>query len=361
MMNLQLQNNSYNQTEAMVSRNEEARWQAVLGRDRQADGSFVFGVLTTGVYCRPSCPARRPLRKNVRFFSSFSEAERAGLRACARCQPRVATAGNSALVERLCRYIEAHSDQKITLETLSKFAGLSPFHLQRIFTAELGISPARYQQSCRFSQFKRALRQNSVTTAWTEAGYSSSSRVYETARTRLGMAPRQYGKGAAQEQLRFTTFSSPLGAVLLVAGEAGVCSVQFPGDVPPEKLLGSEYPNALLSRDDKGLSAWAGQVRELLAGEKISHNIPLDVRGTAFQQKVWQELQKIPAGQTRTYSEIARAVGRNSAVRAVAGACASNPLAVLVPCHRVVHKNGSAEGYRWGTERKRKLLKLEAR
>jgi len=340
---------------------DEARWQAVLKRDSGRDGTFVFGVLSTGVFCRPSCPARRPLRKNVRFFDSPQLAEKAGLRACLRCKPTDASAGKSALVQRLCRYMEANTDSKITLQTLSKLAGMSRFHLQRLFTAELGISPAKYLQACRFSQFKRALRNHPVTTAWAEAGYSSPSRVYESARTRLGMAPSHYRSGAPEEELRFSKFSTPLGKMLLVAGTAGVCSVQFADGANAENLLRSEYPRATFRRDDEGLADWAAQVRALVAGEKSAHNIPLDIRGTAFQQKVWQQLQKIPSGETRTYSEIASALGQHSAVRAVASACASNSLAVVVPCHRVIHKNGSANGYRWGTHRKEKLLKAEAR
>jgi AraC family transcriptional regulator of adaptative response/methylated-DNA-[protein]-cysteine methyltransferase len=360
MMNMEA---AYNLVKPMIPRSkEETRWQAVLKRDRDYDGKFLFGVMTTGVYCRPSCPARRPLRKNVAFYASPREAEAAGLRACLRCKPKDSAGGNSALVERLCRYMEAHSEEKLTLKALGKFAGLSPFHLQRIFTAELGISPAKYLQALRFSRFKQGLHKNSVTTAWAEAGYSSSSRVYENARSRLGMAPRNYARGAAQEELRFTIFSTVLGQVLLVAGTAGVCMAQFvnpPEEQTADALLRKEYPNASFHRDDQGLVEWARQVSALVAGEKISHRIPLDVRGTAFQQKVWSALQKIPAGETRSYSEVATSIGQNSAIRAVATACAKNSLAVLVPCHRVVHRNGSSEGYRWGSERKRKLLKLE--
>ncbi len=332
----------------------------MLRRDSGADGSFVFGVLTTGVYCRPSCPARRPLLSNVRFFNSPQEAEKSGLRACLRCKPTAVSAGKSALVQDLCRYMEANSDKKITLSTLSRRAGLSRFHLQRVFTAELGISPAKYLQSCRFARFKKALRKDSVTTAWAEAGYSSSSRVYEVARKRLGMAPARYGNGAAQEELRFTRFDTPLGNMVLVAGEAGVCCVQFVEDNDAREALQSEYPNAVLTQDDRGLASWAAQVRALVAGEKSSHNIPLDIRGTAFQQKVWQQLQKIPAGETRSYSQLARAAGRESAVRAVATACAANTLAVVVPCHRAIHKDGSISGYRWGTQRKQELLRKES-
>lgn len=343
---------------------EQQRWQAVLQRDSNLDGAFVFGVLSTGVYCRPSCPARRPLRKNVRFFDSPRQAESAGLRACLRCKPTNTTASKSALVQRLCRYMEANTESKITLTTLSKLAGMSRFHLQRVFTAELGISPAKYLQACRFSRFKHALRKHSVTTAWAEAGYSSSSRVYESARARLGMAPSRYQRGAVEEELRFTKFSTPLGKMLLVAGAAGVCSVQFidkNAGNHAEDALRSEYPGAVFKRDDEGLAEWAEQVRALVAGEKSSHNIPLDIRGTVFQQKVWQQLQKIPSGQTRTYSQVAQGIGQRSAVRAVANACGSNALAVVVPCHRVIHKDGSSSGYRWGAQRKEKLLAAEAR
>ena len=361
---MKLESTAYNPIQAMkplADSNDDARWRAVLERDREADGAFVFGVLTTGVYCRPSCPARRPLRKNVKFFSSIQQAEQSGLRACLRCQPRSVSSGNADLVRRLCRHIEANSDRKLTLEALGRFAGLSPFHLQRVFVAELGISPAKYLQAVRFSQFKQSLRKGDVTTAWAEAGYSSPSRVYETATSRLGMPPRRYGSGAAREQLRYTTFATSLGKVALVASKAGVCAVSFVEDTNVEKSLRNEYPNASLTRDDEGLSSWAVQVEKLVAGEKKSHTIPLDVRGTAFQQRVWQELQKIPSGQTRSYSEVARSMGRDSAIRAVATACASNPLAIVVPCHRVVHKSGRSEGYRWGPERKRKLLQAEAR
>ena len=348
-------------TPAAMPTIDEARWQAVLRRDRGADGTFVFGVLSTGVYCRPSCPARRPLRENVRFFRSIQEAEKSGLRACFRCKPTDASAGSSALVQRLCRYIEANVENRITLQRLSQVAGISRFHLQRVFTAELGISPAKYLQACRFSQFKHGLRKNPVTTAWVEAGYSSSSRIYETARKRLGMAPSRYRDGAAAEELRFTIFSTVLGRMLLVAGATGVCSVQFTDSADVQKLLRAEYPKAVLRQDDAGLANWSAQVRALVAGEKTRHDIPLDIRGTAFQQKVWQQLQKIPSGQTRSYSEVAQAVGHRAAGRAVASACASNRLAVVVPCHRVVHKDGSSNGYRWGTERKQKLLRAEAR
>ena len=350
----------------------DARWQAVLSRDVAADGKFVFGVTTTGIYCRPTCPARRPRRDNVCFFDSPQAAERAGLRACFRCKPTGSPEG-PRLVERICRYIEAHADEKITLAKLSQAAGLSPFHLQRVFKSEMGISPRQYLESLRFSKFKRGLRNSrqqgqtgnspggngAVTDALVDAGYSSPSRLYETARKKLGMTPRRFHAGAPDEELRFTTFQSELGEVLLVASSAGLCGVQFLTDQSAEVSLKSEYSRATFIRDDVGLKGWTLLLQELLAGRQPSKSISLDIRGTAFQQRVWQVLQRIPAGKTQTYSEVACAIGKPRAVRAVANACASNRLAVVVPCHRVVRSNGELSGYRWGTDRKRRLLENE--
>ncbi len=337
----------------------DARWQAVLHRDAAADGKFVFGVTSTGVYCRPSCPAKRPRRDRVRFFDSPQAAEKAGLRACLRCRPdRQAEAGS--LIERICRYLEVHCEEKVTLAALSKVASMSAFHLQRRFKREMGISPRQYLESFRFSRFKRGLRRGTVTQALVESGYSSPSRVYETASRKLGMPPRQFGAGAPREHLRFTTFASELGEVLLAASAAGVCGVQFLDKEAAEERLRGEYPRAEFSRDDAGLEPWAAAVAELIRGQKPAQRVPLDIRGTAFQQLVWQQLQRIPAGQTRSYTEVARAVRKPEAVRAVAGACASNRVAVVIPCHRVVRGDGGLAGYRWGTDRKRRLLEAEA-
>jgi AraC family transcriptional regulator of adaptative response/methylated-DNA-[protein]-cysteine methyltransferase len=325
----------------------DARWQAVLSRDVAADGKFVFGVTTTGIYCRPSCPARRPRRDHVSFFDSPQAAELAGLRACLRCKPAGLPAG-PRLIERICRHLEAHSDEKITLAKLSRAAGLSPFHLQRVFKSEMGISPRQYLESLRFSKFKRGLRSSrqpgqtrhpggngAVTDALVDAGYSSPSRLYET------------------------TFQSELGEMLLVASSAGLCGVQFLTGQSPEGLMKAEYSRATFTRDDAGLRGWTRLLEELLAGRQPSKSIALDIRGTAFQQRVWQVLQRIPAGKTQTYSEVASAIGKPRAVRAVANACASNRLAVVVPCHRVVRSNGELSGYRWGTDRKQRLLENE--
>jgi len=343
----------------------DTRWQAVLSRDAAADGKFVFGVTTTGVYCRPTCPARRPRRENIRFFDSPRAAEQAGLRACFRCKPAGLPEG-PRLVERICRHIEAHSDEKLTLAKLSQAAGLSPFHLQRIFKGEMGISPRQYLESLRFSKFKRGLRNSrpsggngAVTDALVDAGYSSPSRLYETARKKLGMTPRRFHAGAPDEELRFTTFQSELGELLLVVSSAGLCGVQFLTGQSAEGVLKSEYSRATFTRDDAGLSGWTLLLEELLAGRQPSKSIALDIRGTAFQQRVWQVLQRIPTGKTQTYSEVASAIGKPRAVRAVANACASNRLAVVVPCHRVVRSNGELSGYRWGADRKKRLLQNE--
>jgi AraC family transcriptional regulator of adaptative response/methylated-DNA-[protein]-cysteine methyltransferase len=340
----------------------DARWQAVLSRDAAADGKFVFGVTTTGIYCRPTCPARRPRRDNVRFFDSPQAAEQAGLRACFRCKP-VGSPEGPRLVERICRHIEAHSDEKITLAKLSQAVGISPFHLQRVFKSEMGISPRQYLESLRFSKFKRGLRASrqpggngAVTEAIVDAGYSSPSRLYETARKKLGMTPRRFHAGAPDEELRFTTFQSELGEMLLVASSAGLCGVQFLTGQSPEGALKSEYSRANFTRDDAGLRGWTLLMEELLAGRQPSKSISLDIRGTAFQQRVWQVLQRIPAGKTQTYTEVACAIGKPKAVRAVANACGSNRLAVVIPCHRVIHSNGEVSGYRWGTDRKKRLL-----
>lgn len=341
---------------------DERRWQAVCQRDRAADQTFVFGVLTTGIYCRPSCPARRPLRKNVRFFATAGEAERAGLRACFRCKPNDPHAGAAALVARVCRHIEANLEEPLTLQDLAAVAGISPFHLQRTFTRELRISPRQYADACRFAALKKGLRgSRSVTEAIVEAGYSSPSRVYEMAHSRLGTTPYKFQSGTAGEPLRYTVFDTALGGVALVGTERGVCSLEFVDPNAAEATLRAEYRAAVLVRDDRALRDAAGHVRRLIAGHSCSSAIPLDIRGTAFQQRVWAELCRIPRGQTRSYSQMAAAIGAPSATRAVARACATNPLAVLVPCHRVVGKNGALTGYRWGLERKRKLLEAESK
>ena len=339
---------------------EEERWQAVTSRDAAADGSFVFGVTTTGIYCRPSCAARRPLRKNVEFFATASDAERSGLRACLRCKPNDATVGSAAVVERLCRFIEENAGEKVTLESLSRKAAMSPFHLQKVFKRLMGVSPRQYLEAHRFKTLKRSLPKGSVTDASYEAGFSSSSRVYGTVRKRLGMSPRKYAAGAAGEQIRYTVTGTKLGRVLLAASDIGLCGVQFvDDDADLEQVLRAEYPLANFIRDDRSLTGFVKAVQKTAEGTACPSTLPIDIRGTAFQQKVWHHLQTIPAGATRTYSEVAAELGNPAAVRAVASACAANRLAMVVPCHRVTHKTGSATRYRWGAQRKQELLKME--
>jgi AraC family transcriptional regulator, regulatory protein of adaptative response / methylated-DNA-[protein]-cysteine methyltransferase len=347
-----------------VSSMDEARWQAVLARDAAADGSFVFGVLTTGVYCRPSCAARRPLRQNVRFFATPTEAARSGLRACLRCKPDAAGNSNSEVVARICRYLEANAGEKITLKTLAKNVGMSPFHMQRIFKRAMGVSPRQYLEQYRFTNFKAKLPSKSVTDAVYEAGFGSASRVYDSARARLGMSPKEYATGASGELIRYTVISTVLGRVLLAASQSGICAVQFVESEETNSLetqLRGEFRLARFTRDDDGLQRFERAVQDAAKGQRTPSGVPLDIRGTAFQQRVWRQLRNIPAGETRTYSELANEIGAPAAVRAVASACATNRLAVVVPCHRVVHKGGGTPRYRWGADRKLKLLELESK
>jgi AraC family transcriptional regulator, regulatory protein of adaptative response / methylated-DNA-[protein]-cysteine methyltransferase len=355
-------------TERVVAAVEdEARWDAVYGRDRTQDGAFVYGVRTTGVYCRPSCPSRRPLRANVSFYASPAQAEAAGLRACRRCKP-LALVGDSERVGRmreLCRYIESHADEQLTLAALARRAGLSSSHLQRSFQALVGVSPRAYAEACRLAHFKRELRAGkSVTDATYEAGFGSSSRIYERSDTRLGMTPSQYrarGRGVAISHAATTT---ALGPMLLGATDRGLCFIQF-GDSPEALLaqLQREYPEATLTpmRESQraDFEAWMRALSAHLAGAQTHLALPLDIRGTAFQMKVWRYLQQIPYGEVQSYGEVAAAIGAPKAARAVASACARNRLAIAVPCHRVIRGSGELGGYRWGLERKRTLIDVE--
>ncbi len=349
--------------ESMAGRSsgEDRRWQAVMARDRAQDGQFVFAVATTGVYCRPSCAARRPRRENVRFFLTTDEAERAGYRACLRCHPKSVGNGESDAMKAVCRFIEQHLDEPLTLERLGREFEQSPFHLQRRFKAAVGITPREYADSCRLRLLKRNLQAgDSVTRAMYDAGYGSSSRLYERTASQLGMTPEKYRRGAIAATIRYTCADSPLGRMLVAATERGICAIQF-GRSDGELLEGlkREFPFAARKADDGGLKTW---VRELLAhmqGKKLSSALPLDIRATAFQRKVWRHLQSIPFGATKSYSQVAKAIGRPSATRAVARACATNPVAVEIPCHRVVREDGSMGGYRWGMERKKALLEME--
>jgi AraC family transcriptional regulator, regulatory protein of adaptative response / methylated-DNA-[protein]-cysteine methyltransferase len=341
---------------------DESRWHAVLRRDAARDGEFVFAVSSTGVYCRPSCAARRPRRENVEFFPIPEAAERAGYRACLRCRPR-ALSGNAELkiVRAICRYIEQHLDEPVTLDRLGREFRQSPFHLQRKFKAVLGITPREYADSCRLRMLKRNLQAgDSVTRAMYDAGYGSSSRLYERTASQLGMTPHKYRRGAIAATIRYACSDSPLGRMLIAATEKGICCIQF-GKSDGELLEGlkREFPFAVRKQDEGGLRSWMSALLKHMQGKNLDTALPLDIRATAFQRQVWTYLQSIPFGETKSYSEVAKAIGHPRACRAVARACATNRVAVEIPCHRVVREDGSMGGYRWGLGRKKALLRME--
>ena len=343
---------------------EASRWQAVVERDRSLDGMFVFAVSSTGVFCRPSCPARRPQRKNVQFFEHATAAEQAGYRACLRCRPK-AVDGNpqSALVRAMCRYIEQNIEDRLTLGVLATKFRRSAFHLQRMFKSVLGVSPKAYIDACRLRQVKQNLQAgHDVTTSLYAAGYGSSSRLYERTASQLGMTPEKYRRGAMAAVVRFTIAPSPLGRMLIAATDKGICAIQFAGsDEELQQGLMREFPFASRKRDDAALAEWRVSLEQLLNGQQPHPNLPLDIRATAFQRRVWEHLQRIPRGETQSYSAVAKKLGMPKATRAVARACATNPVAIAIPCHRVVREDGDLGGYRWGITRKEQLLAMEKR
>jgi AraC family transcriptional regulator of adaptative response/methylated-DNA-[protein]-cysteine methyltransferase len=341
---------------------EARRWQAVLDRDSVHDGTFVFGVSSTGIFCRPSCPARRPRRENVRFFDHATAAEQAGYRACLRCRPKAADANpQSALVRAMCRYIEQHIEDRLSLSLLAGEFRRSPFHLQRTFKSVLGVTPKAYIDACRLRQVKQNLQAgHDVTTALYAAGYGSSSRLYERTAAQLGMTPEKYRRGAVAAVVRFTIAPSPLGQMLIAATDKGICAIQFAdSDQQLQQGLMREFPFAVRRRDDAALTGWKTNLTRLIDGQDAHPSLPLDIRATAFQRRVWEALQRIPRGETRSYSAVAKKIGMPKATRAVARACATNPVAIAIPCHRVVREDGELGGYRWGIERKEQLLALE--
>src|ERR1700730_5305877 len=334
---------------------------AAIARDRTHDGDFVFAVSSTGVYCRPSCPARRPRRQNVTFFRKPDEAERAGYRACLRCRPKALVNGTLEIVKAMCRYIESHLDEPLTLARLGAQFHQSPFHLQRTFKSVLGVTPRAYADSCRMNQLKGNLRAgHSVTRSMSDAGYSSSSCLYERTASQLGMTPDKYRRGAIAAPIRYTCTDSPLGRMLIAATENGICTIQFAdSDDELEHGLRHEFPFANRRRDDAALETWKDNLLRQMHGHKLRSSLPLDIQATAFQRRVWAQLQSIPFGATRSYGPGAKAIGQPTATRAVARACATNPVAVAIPCHRVVREGGEMGGYRWGVARKKSLLELE--
>ncbi len=344
---------------------EEQLWQAVLARDRQRDGSFVVAVKSTGIYCRPSCPARRPRRDRVMFFRLPEAAEQAGFRACRRCHPKQAHLADPQveMVQRACRYIEAHDEKTVTLTELGRQVGISAFHLQRVFKSVMGISPRQYADACRMGRFKTRVRESgSVTGAMYDAGFGSSSRLYERASMGLGMTPATYSRGGRGAVINYTTAKCALGVLLVAGTERGVCAVKLSdSEAQLEADLHAEYPLAQIQRNDANLREPVKELLDYLAGKQPRLDLPLDIQATAFQWQVWENLRAIPYGQTKSYSEVAAAMGQPKAVRAVARACATNPVALVIPCHRVIREDQSLGGYRWGLERKEKILAKERR
>ena len=338
----------------------EEAWRAVERRDPRFDGRFVYAVSSTRIYCRPSCPSRRPKRERVAFYAAPDAAERDGFRACRRCKPSDAKQASAigVAVERARQYLEANPDRLISLASLAEAVGVSPFHLQRNFKRMVGVSPREYQDALRVSQFKSRLRAgDTVSRATYEAGFGSSSRVYERSDRALGMTPKTYRRGGDGMTIRYAIADSPFGKLLVVTTDRGVCAVAL-GDSERELAgaLQKDFSRAVIERADDVHREWIDAIVRHLGGSGDRVDVPLDVQGSAFQKQVWALLRKIPPGRTKSYGEIAAALGRPSAARAVAQACATNKIALLIPCHRVVRGDGEPGGYKWGESRKRQLL-----
>lgn len=340
----------------------EIYWRAVKENDARFDGAFYLGVKTTGIYCRPSCRARTPKRENVDFFTTWLAAEEVGLRACLRCKPKQSGVVDPKveMVIRACETLQR--DEVMSLDELASATGISTFHLQRSFKEIIGVSPKKYAEVKRMERFKNEVRNGSdVTTAMYEAGFGSSRGLYENAAENLGMTPAAYKKGGAGIRISYTVADCSLGKLLVARTKRGICSVTF-GDSADELASGlsAEFPNAEIEADDGELRSTVNAIIAYLSGEQRRLMLPLDLKATAFQLQVWELLKKIPYGETRSYGDIADELGDRKKVRAVARACATNPVALLIPCHRVVASDGNLSGYRWGVERKEKLLSGEA-
>lgn len=350
-----------------TNRAASSRWTAVEQRRPGADGSFVYAVRSTGVYCRPSCPSRKPNPNRVVFFAGPREAERAGYRACRRCRPQISSPQREAagVVRRICRKIDeilaSDPEARLTLEELGRLFALKPHKMERLFQRILGITPRQFTDAQRMSQLKSRLRKGEkVTTAMYDTGFGSSSRLYERAPAQMGMTPAAYRRGGQGMSISYTIVPCPLGRVLVAATDRGVSAVYLgDSDEPLKKALAEEYPRAEISHDSQGIGPWVRDILSHLRGREPHMDLPLDVQATAFQRRVWEELRRIPYGSTRSYSEVARAIGKPKAIRAVARACATNPVSIVVPCHRVVRGDGSLAGYRWGLERKKTLIARE--
>ena len=341
----------------------DLRWKALAARDRAADGTFVYAVTSTGVYCRPSCPSRRPRADRVRFFDTTHEARQAGFRACKRCQPDTVGLSRPGVeaVRRVSAYLAPPADETVTLGHLARMASMSPHHLQRRFKALVGVSPREYQAAMRAGRLRASLHGGAdVTSAIYAAGYGSPSRVYESAPTGKGMSLSNYRRHGAGMRIAYSIIASPVGRVLVAATEHGVCAVKIgDSDASLVRDLKREYAAAEITAGEQPRREWVAAIVNHLRGHQPSLDLPIDVTATAFQWKVWRALQRIPAGETRAYAEVARSIGKPRAVRAVANACANNPVCLVVPCHRVVPSAGGVGGYRWGKVRKETLLARE--
>jgi len=348
------------QPPAIPSQATERFWQATIHRDPRADGSFVFAVRSTNVYCRPSCPARRPLRSNMLFFRTPQDAEREGFRACRRCRPNDQD-GAIALVQRVAALIADSNEDSIRLGPLAQQLNTTQAKLRRAFRRATGLSPKEFEQAFRLAKFKKMLKEgSSVTEALYACGYGSSSRLYEKTNAQLGMTPASYRKGGLGMRIGYTIANSSLGKVLVGSTDRGVAAVYLgEKDSALVDALRKEYPKAEVARADGAGDSWLTEILRRIEGSAPSLDLPVDVQATAFQRRVWQELQKIPRGTTRTYTQVARAMGKPRSVRAVARACATNPVSIVVPCHRVIRADGKLAGYRWGLQRKQKLLERE--
>ncbi|MGD9539742.1 bifunctional DNA-binding transcriptional regulator/O6-methylguanine-DNA methyltransferase Ada [Methylocystis sp.] len=341
---------------------DEARWAAVVARDARRDGEFFYCVETTGVYCRPSCPSRPAKRANVRFCATIEEAEAQGFRPCRRCRPDAPSQQerDAEKIARACRMIES-AESPPTLKQLSRAAKLSPYHFHRLFSRIAGVTPKAYAEAHRRARMRDKLKQGrTVTEAIHDSGYNSSARFYAKAKDTLGMTPAAYRAGAPRETIRFAIGQSSLGAVLVAASANGVCAISL-GDDPQELLrdLQDRFPRATLIGADENFERYVAAAVGMVERPQTRFDLPLDMRGTAFQQRVWAALRDIPAGETASYAEIAKRIGAPKATRAVARACAANPVSLAIPCHRVVRSDGALSGYYWGVERKRELLKRE--
>jgi AraC family transcriptional regulator of adaptative response/methylated-DNA-[protein]-cysteine methyltransferase len=359
--NMETMNHSNGGATVQVSTRKAAQyWRATLERDTRADGKFVLAVRSTHIYCRPSCPARRPLRQNVIFLHTCEEAEKQGFRPCLRCRPNE-IAASAALVGRAAKYLSQSSEEGLRLSEVAKELNSNAGTLRRAFRQVTGLAPRELAEALRVKRFKSLLRSGkNITDALYETGYGSSSRVYERSNAQLGMTPATYQKGGKGMEIEYTIAKSPLGKVLVAVTERGVSAVYL-GDAQNKLVaeLREEYPRAKISPATGRVQSWVREIVQRIEGKPAQVDLPLDLQATAFQRRVWQELQNIPRGPTRTYSQVARALGRPKAVRAVARACATNPVSIVVPCHRVVREDGNLAGYRWGLTRKEQLLATE--